>query len=229
MCGSSVIVNLKAPSKRVPFGGKWYACFACEVQKRPPCTGKEIGIDLGVSHLAITSEGQFFDNHRYLKQSEKKIRYWHKVLSRRKKGSRRWHKAKKQLAHTYEQLANRRKDRTHKVSRQLVDHYDLMAFEALNIQGLVKNRRLSKHILDVMWHSLVQYTTYKAEEAGKRVIQVNPCNTSQECSTCTNIVPKRLSERTHRCPSCGYIEHRDVNAARNILRRAKKQHMATVS
>ncbi|MFC7394205.1 RNA-guided endonuclease InsQ/TnpB family protein [Scopulibacillus cellulosilyticus] len=202
---------------------KWYACFSCEVEAEMRSTGKEVGVDLGVAHLAITSDGKFFDNHRYLKQSERKIRYWNKGLSRRKKGSYRWHKARLQLSKVYEQLTNRRNDRAHKVSRQLVDQYDLIAFEALDIQGMVKNRQLSKHILDAAWRLLIQYTTYKAEEAGKRVIQVNPQNTSQECSNCHQIVPKSLNERTHRCLNCRYTEHRDVNAARNILQRAKDQ------
>lgn len=202
---------------------KWYACFSCEVEVKPPSSGKEIGIDLGVQHLAITSDGQFYDNHRFLKQSERKIRYWNKILSRRKKGSRRWYKAKQQLAKAYEHLASQRNDRIHKVSREIVDECNLIAFEDLNMQSMVKNKTLSKHILDASWYSLIQYATYKAEEAGKRVIQVNPHNTSQECSQCRSLVPKALSERHHNCPHCGYAAHRDVNAARNILRRAKEK------
>ncbi|QKY71449.1 transposase [Lentibacillus sp. CBA3610] len=158
---------------------KWYACFSCEIDVEPaPSTGGEIGIDLGILNLATASNGDLYDNHRFLKQSEKKIRYWNKILSRRKKGSRRWHKAKQQLAKAYEQLTNRRHDRAHKVSRQLADQYDLIAFEDLNIQDMVKHKTLSKWILDASWRSLVVYTTYKAEEAGKCVIQVNPQNTS---------------------------------------------------
>ncbi|WP_324225160.1 transposase [Lentibacillus sp.] len=141
---------------------KWYACFSCEIDVDPaPTTGEEIGIDLGILNLATASNGDLYENHHFLKQSEKKIRYWNKILARRKKGSRRWHKAKQQLAKTYEQLANRR-DRAHKVSRQLADQYDLIAFEDLNIQDMVKRKTLAKQILDASWRSLIAYTTYKA-------------------------------------------------------------------
>lgn len=98
--------------------------------------------------------------------------------------------------------------------------YGLIAFENLNVQGMVKNHHLAKSIVDASWTQLVQHTTYKAEEAGRRVVLVDPKNTSQLCSNCEEIVPKRLSERIHRCNYCGYVQDRDINAARNILKRA---------
>src|SRR5699024_1662723 len=130
---------------------KWYACFSCEIDVDPaPTTGEEIGIDLGTLNLATASNGDLYENHHFLKQSEIS---WH--------DARRWHKAKQQLAKTYEQLANRR-DRAHKVSRQLADQYDLIACEDLNIQDMVERKTLAKQILDASWRSLIAYTTYKA-------------------------------------------------------------------
>ncbi|MFC4544880.1 RNA-guided endonuclease InsQ/TnpB family protein, partial [Paenactinomyces guangxiensis] len=120
----------------------------------------------------------------------------------------------------WEQIANRRKDTAHKVSRELVDRYDLIVFEDLKINHMVKNRHLAKSIYDACWGMLIQFTTYKAEYAGKKVEWVDPCNTSQACSECRRIVKKKLGERIHRC-SCGYTADRDVNAARNILQKAK--------
>ena len=90
----------------------------------------------------------------------------------------------------------------------------------MNVQGMVKNHHLAKSIVDASWNQLVQYTTYKAEEAGRRVVFVDPKNTSQLCSNCGEIVPKKLTERVHRCDHCGYVQDRDVNAAQNILKRA---------
>ena len=200
--------------------GKYYACFSCEVEVvQPQSTGKSIGIDLGVAHLAITSEGKFYDNPTYLRKSERQLKRLQRIASRRKKGSNRRKKAIRLLAKKHEYIANQRKDNAHKISRQLVDHYDLIAFEDLNIKGMVKNHNLAKSIVDSGWKQLIQFTTYKAEYAGKRVVLVDPHNTSQVCSECGAIVKKPLSERVHVC-SCGYTDHRDVNAAKNILRLA---------
>src|SRR5690606_17149570 len=113
--------------------GKYYACITCEIeQEQKPKTGKVVGVDLGVKHLAITSDGQFFPNHKYRKKSERKIKYLQRMVSRRKLGSNRRKKAVLLLAKEWEKVANRRKDLAHKISRKLVDNYDLIAFEDLN-------------------------------------------------------------------------------------------------
>lgn len=80
-----------------------------------------------------------------------------------------------------------------------------------------KNHHLAKSIVDAGWHQLVQFTTYKAESAGKCVVQVDPYQTSQQCSQCDEVMKKTLQQRVHYCPHCGYVEDRDVNAAINIL------------
>jgi putative transposase len=200
--------------------GKYYACFSCEIEAKPQSTGKQVGIDLGVKHLAITSDGEFFEHPKYLRKSERKIKYLQRMVSRRKKGSNRRKKAISLLSKAWEEIANRRKDTAHKVSRYLVNKYDLIIFENLKITNMVKNHNLSKSIYDASWRMLIQYTTYKAEYAGKTVELVDPHNTSQVCSECGQVVKKTLKERTHHC-SCGYVADRDINAARNILKKAK--------
>lgn len=201
--------------------GRYYVCLSCEVQKEKVTQPKHsVGIDLGIKHLAITSDGVFFEMPTFLRQAEKHITRLQKDLSRKKKGSNRRRKAKLRLAKAHEKVFNQRRDYAHKVSRILADTYKMIAFEDLNVQGMVKNRRLSKSITDAAWHQLVTFTTYKAENAGGSVVSVNPYNTSQECSNCGNIVKKALSVRTHKCP-CGYMDDRDVNAAKNILKRAQ--------
>ncbi len=124
----------------------------------------------------------------------------------------------KSVQRVHERIANKREDFVQKVSLDLVRTYDLITFEDLNIKGMIKNHKLAKHIADVAWNKLVTITSYKAEWAGKRVELVNPCNTSQMCSGCGQIVKKELSERIHSCPYCGLTLDRDHNAAINILR-----------
>lgn len=196
----------------------YYVAFSCEVEQKVQLTGKQVGIDLGVSDLAITSDRRFHKNHQYLRHSEKQLKRLQRIVSRRKRGSNRRKKAVRLLAKKHEKIANQRKDRNHKVSRELVNEYDLIVFEDLNIKGMVKNHRLAKSIHEVAWNQLVTFTMYKAEEAGKEVKLVDPYNTTQECFNCGEIVKKTLADREHRC-SCGYVEHRDINAAKNILKR----------
>ncbi len=105
----------------------------------------------------------------------------------------------------------------HQVSRKLVDSADIIAFEDLNISGMLQNHNLAKHIQDVSWGKLIQFTLSKASRAGKSVVFVDPRNTSQRCSGCGAIVQKDLSEMVHDCPSCGLSIDRDLNAAKNIL------------
>jgi putative transposase len=202
--------------------GKYYACFSCEVEAKPlPITNMKVGIDLGLKHLAIPSEGELIESPKYLRLSEQRLKHLQRAVSKKKKGSKRRSKAVHQLAKLHEHVANQRKDHAHKVSRKLVNQYQLIAFEDLNILGLVKNHHLAKSIVDAGWQQLVQFVMYKAESAGRQVVQVNPYNTSQQCSNCGEIVKKTLSERTHQC-SCGYVADRDVNAAINILNLALK-------
>lgn len=197
--------------------GNFYVCFACEQeQAKPVLLKKTIGVDVGVSHLAITSDGDFFENPKHLRKQERKLKQLQRAVSKKKKGSNRRKKAVRLLAKHHEHVANKRRDTAHKVSRKLVDTYDLIVFENLNVQGMVKNHRLAKSIIDSAWRNLIELTTYKAENAGKKVVQVNPYNTSQMCSACGILVKKELKDRIHECP-CGYIEDRDVNAAKNIL------------
>lgn len=198
---------------------RYYVAITSKLEKpKVNLTNKVVGIDLGVSHLAITSDGDFFDNPKHLRKSEGQLKRLQRIVSRRKKGSNRRRKAVQLLARKHEQIANQRKDTNHKVSRKLVDKYDLIVFEDLNVKGMVKNKHLAKSIHEVAWNQLIEFTTYKAEYAGKKVKLVNPHNTTQECSSCGAIVKKTLAEREHKC-SCGYVAHRDVNASINILNR----------
>lgn len=198
--------------------GCWFVIFTTDREypvKVEPKTA--IGVDLGISHAVTTSDGRYFDYPKYYVQAEKKNRAAEKSLHRKKLGSNNRKKAKVKLARIGKKVTNLREEFLHQVSRKLVDSADLIVFEDLNINGMLKNHCLAKHIQDVSWGKLIRFTQSKAERAGKCVVLVDPRDTSQKCSGCGTVVRKELSERVHKCPACGLKLDRDHNAALNIL------------
>ena len=153
----------------------------------------------------------------YLGRSEKKLKKAQKSLSRKKKGSGKRESAKKRVAKVHRKIQRQRDDFSHKLSNSLVGNHDLIIFEDLNIQGMVRNHHLAKSIADASWNTLIQYTVYKAESAGKLVVSVDPGNTSKKCSDCGNIKHDlKLSDRIYHCEVCDLTIDRDLNAAINI-------------
>jgi putative transposase len=198
--------------------GKWFAIFSVETfAETLPKTGKQIGIDVGIENFATLSDGTKVENFRFFENSQKRLRVAQRTVSRRKKFSNRWRKAKNQVAKIHRKISNQRNDFQHKLSTSLVKEYDLIAIEKLNVKGLSKSF-LSKQVNDVAWSGFFLKLKYKAENAGKSVIEVNPNWTSQDCSACGDRIKKDLSERTHHCLKCGLVLDRDENAAINILR-----------
>jgi putative transposase len=200
--------------------GKWYAIISCDLGDEPEPVegGPEVGIDLGLKSFLVTSEGSSVDPPRYYRKAQKKLKRAQRTLARKKKGSSRRSKARERVARLHEKTANQRRDFHHKEARKLVDAHGLITHEALNVKGLARTR-LAASVHDAGWAQFVNILVPKAEEAGVRVLAVNPANTTQACSWC-GAKPKRkktLSERLHTCTSCGYVADRDVNAAENIL------------
>jgi putative transposase len=203
--------------------GKWSACFSCEMEAEPlPPTGNVVGVDVGLSSFAtLSDEGKKIDNPRFYRRDEADL----KRVQRRKdaaKNAQNWPANAKQkgiLARIHERIANRRSDFAHKESRKLVDRYQVIVFEDLAPMEMGRSRGMRKSILDVAWTQFIQMTVSKAAEAGRRVILVDPRNTTKMCSSCGEIVPKALSVRVHACPHCGLVLDRDENAALNILQR----------
>src|SRR5215210_2609668 len=199
--------------------GKWYVVFSCDLGDAPEATGDgpAVGIDLGLKSFLITSDGASVEPPRYYRKAQKKLRRTQRSLSRKKKGSAQRNKARHRVAKLHEKTANQRRDFHHKQARKLVDAHGLIAHEALNVKGIARTR-LAKSTHDAGWAQFVNILAGKAEEAGVRVVAVDPQNTTQACSSCGAMpeVKKTLSDRTHSC-SCGYVADRDVNAARNIL------------
>ncbi len=201
---------------------KWYANLTCATEVGAPITEIQsaVGIDLGLLSLIATSDGDFFENPKWLQKSEKRLKRKQRQLSRKKKGSKNREKAKQKLQRQHDHVANQRKDHLHKVSRSLVDRYDLICMEDLQVKGMMKNHHLAKAIGNASWGKLTTYFEYKTKRVGKRLIKVPPHHTSPICSSgCGTLVKKSLSERTHKCPTCGLEIDRDVNAAINIVHR----------
>lgn len=197
--------------------GRWYVCFnvECEAQPLPSCN-KPVGIDVGLSAFATLSDGAEVQNPRYYKESYKKLRRAERKVSRRKKGSKRWRKAIQLLQRVHAHIREQRADFHHKVARNLVNNYGLIAVEDLNIKGLARGI-FSKSVTDAGWSAFLTKLSYKAENAGRTLIKVDPRGTSQRC-ICGACVPKILSQRWHECQVCGLSVGRDHASALEILR-----------
>jgi putative transposase len=200
----------------------WFVIFTVEENQSCfiPKTGKSIGIDVGLENFATLSTGEVIENPRYLRKAERHLKIQQRKVSKKKLGSSNRRKAVRLLARKHLKVANQRKDFFHKSSLRLIREFDEIAVEDLNIKGLVKNHHLAKSISDASWGSFIGILENKAENAGRRVWKVPAAFTSQDCSQCGERVKKSLSQREHRCIGCGYVAHRDHNAALNILGRA---------
>lgn len=184
----------------------------------PKVTNKQIGLDFGLKTFITTSDGEKIDSPKFHKKSLKEEAKIHRRIHKAKIGSKLRRKHKKSLQKIKNKIANRRKDFNHKLSRKFINNYDLIVIEDLRLKNLTtKIKNINRTYADVAFGQFRQYLIYKAENAGKVVIKINPAYTSQEC-ICGKMVPKTLKERDHVC-SCGYIEDRDVLGAKNILRR----------
>ena len=202
---------------------KWFACVVSEDSVEPLRSAgrKVVGIDLNVSNFCTDSDGLVVEHPRNVKKAAKHLAKQQQKLSRKKRGSHNRCRQKVRAAIVHERVELRRDDFLHKVSRYYVNRYDLICLEDLDINGLVQinGSGMRRLMLDAGWGKFVNYVGYKAEHAGKRVVQVDPNGTTQECSVCGRMVWKTLAERTHRCPFCGTVLPRDYNSARNIKRR----------
>jgi putative transposase len=202
--------------------GNWYACFSCIIEPKPlPPTDRVVGVDLGLTTFAVLSNGEKIRRERWMKRDAKDIARLQRKMERFEKGTPERRKAIRALQKAYRRAASRRNNFAHQESRKLVNQYQLIAFEDLDVQEMRQNgnKIINQGIADVAWRQFVQFTTYKAEEAGRGVALVDPRGTTQQCSGCGQIVPKELSVRQHACPHCGLSLSRDHNAALNILAR----------
>ena len=199
---------------------RWYVCLQIELAEAVPVLRPfaPVGVDLGLYSLVALSTGKTEPAPRNTARTAKRLRRAQRAVARKRRGSHRQRKAKARVARLHAEVAARRRDFSHKLSRSLADRFTHLAFEDLNIEGLARGM-LAKSIHDAAWRMLVQHTTYKAENAGGVVVLVDSRGTSKTCPDCGTVAPKRLAERMHRC-GCGCTLDRDVAAARVVLGRA---------
>ena len=199
-------------------GDGWYISLACEVAIEPLSVNTNtVGLDVGIKSFVVTSDGQVFDNPKYLYQYQKKLTKAQRSVSRRKKGGSNRKKAIVKLAKLHLKVKNTRKDFHHQLSTRLIRENQTIVVEDLKVSNLLKNHKLAKAISDCGWHQFTQMLEYKAKWYGRTFIKVSPHYTSQDCSVCKRRHSEiTLKDREWTCLSCHTTHDRDVNAAVNI-------------
>lgn len=184
-------------------------------------TQKAVGIDVGLKYFLADSQGNTEPIPQFYRTSERQLnrlnRQKSKKFRRGKPQSKNYYKARKRYARKHLRVSRQREEFAKRIALRLIKSNDLVAYEDLNVKGMVKNRHLAKSITDAGWSTFRCWLEYFGNKYGKITIAVPPHNTSQNCSNCGEKVQKTLSTRTHLCSYCGFIEDRDVNAALNIL------------
>ena len=215
--------------------GKYYASICIETDVQPlPKTGKQVGFDLGLIDLLIGSDGARYERPKFAYANKDKLAKEQRKLSKMRTKLERvnanldecknYQKQKRKVAKLHEHIANSAKDFNHKLSRELVEEYDFLAFENLNVEGMKKNNSLAYSISDVRWSQLLNFIQYKCLWYGKEFRQVDRFYASSkicsECGAYHKDIVNSLSVREWICPDCGAHHDRDVNAAKNILSQA---------
>ena len=176
-----------------------------------------VGIDLGLKHFIVLSDGTKVDNPKFLNRSLKELRIAKRSLARKVKGSNRRAIQKIKVAIIHERVTNQRKDFLHKLSTEIVNQYDSIAIENLNVAGMVKNRCLSRSISDAGWGMFTGFLAYKAEWYGKNILEIGRFEPSSKMCSCGKINNElKLSDREWTCVHCGTKHDRDILAANNI-------------
>ena len=207
--------------------GKYYVSILVETEHTavPKKDGK-IGLDLGIKDLCITSDGRKYYNPRTLKKQERKLKKLQRQLAHKEKRSNNYNKTRKKIALCHERIRNTRKDYLHKVSNEIISENQVIVSENLQVRNMVKNHHLAKAISDVSWYELTRQLEYKAGWNGRNYIKIDTFYaSSQICSSCgyQNADTKDLSVREWKCPICGAMHDRDINAAKNILAKGLRQ------
>ena len=210
--------TIKSATISVTPTGKYFVSILCDTKeglptKAPIKESTTIGIDLGIKNFVITSEGEIFENPKYLRKALSKLKYAQRKYSKYK-GKR----TKKKLAKLYEDVANKRKDFLHKTSTKLIRDNQTIALEDLAVKNMVKNHTLAQAISDASWSTFVSMLEYKADWYGKNILRIGRfAPSSKTCSNCGSINKElQLKDREWTCSSCSSVLNRDVNAAINI-------------
>ena len=210
---STITVKLDA-------SGRFYVSLLVDTVIEPlQESDKSIGLDVGITSLIATSNGDKIANPKHFKRLHKKLRRFQKALSRKQKGSNNRHKARVKVAKTHGKITDTRKDFLHKLTTQLVRENQTIVVEDLVVKNMVKNHKLAQSISDASWGELVRQLTYKCEWYGRELIKIDRWfPSSKRCGSCGQVVDKMpLNVREWDCPKCGINHDRDINASKNIL------------
>ena len=200
--------------------GRWTVSLWVDVNIEPlPISSSSVGIDLGITSLAVLSTGEKVLNPKGFKAKYRKLRKAQKALSRKHKGSSNRYKARLRVARVHAEIADARKDNLHKLTTRLVRENQTIAVEDLAVKNMVKNRKLSQAISDASWGELVRQLEYKCDWYGRTLVKLDRWfPSSRRCNPCGHVVDKLpLNIRDWVCPSCGEHHDRDINAAKNVL------------
>lgn len=202
----------------------WFASINIEVPKSIPAlkqlTGENqaiVGVDLGISNMMVCSDGTVYENPRALKSNLMGLKRLHRSMDRKLKGSKNRYKAKMRLAKKYYRVSCIRSNAIHQATTAIVKKYDKIVIETLNVEGMMKNRRLAHAVSDVSFSEISRQLTYKCAWAGKELVKADMFYPSTKtCSGCGAVRDIKLSERVYKCGSCGLEIDRDLNAAINL-------------
>jgi putative transposase len=201
--------------------GRWYVSLAVDVGDPAPLppTEQPVGIDLGITDFAVTSDGERIANPRHLARKAHNLARYQRMMARKRRGSNNRAKAKAKVARAHRKVAAARADFLHRTSTSLVRRYDTIVIEDLAVTTMVRNRSLAKAISDCGWGTFRRMLQYKAERAGRRLVVIDRWYpSSKTCSACGHLLDKlSLSTRHWTCPGCRTRHDRDVNAAKNIV------------
>jgi len=199
----------------------YYVQFVRDVERseQQEPTKRTVGLDVGLNYFLTDSDGNQIENPRHLRKSEKRLKRVQRRVSKKDKGSKNRRKAVKRLGRAHLKVQRQRRDFAVKTARCVVKSADFVALEDLQIRNMVKNHHLAKSISDAAWGEFRRWVEYFGKVFGVATVAVPPQYTSQNCSSCGEVVEKSLSTRTHVCPHCGHVQDRDHNAAINILKK----------